>query len=152
MYLISACLAGLNSKYNAENNYHEVFEKLIKENKAVPFCPEQAGGLPTPRLPSEIQDGDGFDVIAGKARVLTSKGEDITCSFLAGAKQALKLARIIGADKAILKSRSPSCGCCKIYDGTFTGTLRQGMGVSAAYLSQNGVLVIDSDEFLSQIK
>jgi len=152
MYLISACLVGLNCKYNAKNNYREVFEKLIKENKAVPFCPEQAGGLSTPRPPSEIQEGDGFDVIAGKSRVVTSEGEDVTCSFLAGAKEALKLARIIGADKAILKSRSPSCGCCKIYDGTFKGTLRQGMGVSAAYLSQNGIRVIDSDEFISQIK
>lgn len=152
MYLISACLAGLNSRYDAGNSCHEAFEKLIKENKAMPFCPEQAGGLPTPRPPSEIQGGDGFSVIEGKARVLTSEGEDTTYNFLAGAKEALKLARIIGADKAILKSKSPSCGCCKIYDGTFTGTLRHGMGVCAAYLSQNGVPVIDSDEFLSQIK
>ncbi|MDN5302502.1 MAG: hypothetical protein PWQ60_2016 [Thermoanaerobacteraceae bacterium] len=148
MYLISACLAGMNCKYNGDNNYHEVFEKLVKENKAVPLCPEQVGGLSTPRTPAEIQGGDGLDVIKGKARVVTSEGKDVTCSFLTGAKEALKLARIIGAEKAILKSKSPSCGCCEIYDGSFKGVLKEGMGVTAAYLFQNGIRVIDSDEFL----
>lgn len=151
MYLISACLAGFNCKYNAKNNYCSIFEKLIKEKEAVPICPEQAGGLPTPRYPAEILDGDGFDVIEGIARVMTSEGEDVTRKFLEGAKETLKLARLIGADKAILKSRSPSCGCCKIYDGTFKGILREGMGVSAAYLLKNGIVVIDSDEFIKNL-
>jgi uncharacterized protein YbbK (DUF523 family) len=79
---------------------------------------------------------------------VTSEGKDVTCSFLTGAKEALKLARIIGAEKAILKSKSPSCGCCEIYDGSFKGVLKEGMGVTAAYLFQNGIRVIDSDEFL----
>lgn len=151
MFLISACLAGFNCKYNAKNNFNIIFEKLIVKGMAVPICPEQAGGLPTPRSPAEISDGDGFDVIEGRARVLTVEGEDVTSKFLKGAEETLRLANLVGANKAILKSRSPSCGCCNIYDGTFKGTLKQGKGVSAAYLLKNGIKIIDSEEFLAKM-
>lgn len=150
MILISACLAGFNCKYNAKNNFDARIEELVKNKIAVPICPEQAGGMPTPRLPAEILGGDGLDVIEGRARVITSEGEDVTLKFFEGAKEALKLAKLVGANKAILKSRSPSCGCCKIYDGTFKGVLREGMGVSAAYLLKHGIEVIDSDEFIKK--
>lgn len=152
MILISACLVGQNCKYNGQNNFNEVFEQLLKEGKVVPFCPEQAGGLPTPRAPSEIRGGDGIEVIKGNAKVINSEGQDVTSNFLTGAKEALKLAKEIGIDTAILKSKSPSCGCRKIYDGSFRGKLREGLGVTAAFLSQNGVKIIDSEEFLKDQK
>jgi uncharacterized protein YbbK (DUF523 family) len=144
--LISACLVGLNTKYDGGNNYNQVFADMVKRGEAVPFCPEQAGGLPTPRSPSEITGGDGQDVVEGKARVITDKGEDVTEAFIKGAKEALKLAKLIGADTAILKSISPSCGSKCVYDGTFSGKLRDGMGVCAAYLMANGIKVVDSQE------
>jgi uncharacterized protein YbbK (DUF523 family) len=152
MYLISACLIGMNCKYNGKNNINEDFIALIKGKKAIPFCPEQAGGLSTPRPPSEIKCGDGFDVIKGKAAVVTIDGRDVTHYFLNGAKEALKLAVLIGADKAILKSRSPSCGCKAIYDGGFKNITKQGVGVTAAFLKLNGIGLIDSEDFLETKK
>lgn len=146
-YIISSCLIGLNTRYDGGNNYSPIFLNLVKEGKAIPFCPEQAGGLSTPRLPAEIYAGDGQDVICGKAKVMLKNGMDVTDNFLKGAREALKFARLIGVKKAILKSKSPSCGCEKIYDGGFCGKLRDGMGVTAAYLSANGIEVIDSEEF-----
>lgn len=151
MYLISSCLAGFDCKYNGKNNANRIFVKMVKQNKAIPFCPEQAGGLSTPRPPSEIRDGDGIDVICGNAKVITVDDEDVTEFFIKGAKETLKLVRLYGIDKAILKSRSPSCGCLNIYDGSFKGVLRKGIGVTSAYLKQNGVEVFDSDEFLNKI-
>ncbi|WP_213974182.1 DUF523 domain-containing protein [Tepidanaerobacter acetatoxydans] len=149
-FLISACLIGLNTKYDGENNIEPCFCEMVKKGIAVPFCPEQAGGLPTPRDCSEIADGEGRDVIDGKARVITDKGQDVTENFLRGAKEALKLIKLLNADKAILKSKSPSCGCKCIYDGTFKKSLRQGMGVTAAYLQEHCINAIDSDEYLTQ--
>jgi uncharacterized protein YbbK (DUF523 family) len=146
MYLISSCLIGLNCKYNGKSNTHEDFTTLIKEKRAIPFCPEQAGGLSTPRRPAEIKCGDGFDVIKGETVVVTIDGIDVTDYFLTGAKETLKLAVLIGADKAILKSRSPSCGCKTIYDGSFKNIIKQGMGVTAAYLKLHGIQLIDSED------
>ncbi|HHY71572.1 MAG TPA: DUF523 domain-containing protein [Thermoanaerobacterales bacterium] len=145
-YLISACLLGLNTRYDGESNPETVFLEMVKTGEAIPFCPEQAGGLPTPRDPSEIIGGDGRDVLKGKARVITDKGQDVTEKFLKGAKETCKLAKLLGVDKAILKSKSPSCGCKCVYDGTFSGSLREGMGVTAAYLREHGINVIDSEQ------
>ncbi len=147
MYLISSCLVGLNCKHNGKNNTHEDFITLVKEKKAVPFCPEQAGGLSTPRPPAEIKCGDGFDVINGKAVVVTIDGMDVTKYFLTGAEETLKLAVLVGADKAVLKSRSPSCGCKSIYDGSFKNIIKHGMGVTAAYLKLHGIYLFDSEDF-----
>lgn len=149
-YLISACLVGLDTRYDGESNAEAVFSDMVKTGKAVPFCPEQAGGLPTPRDPSEIIGGDGQNVSEGKARVITDKGQDVTENFLAGAKETFKLAKLFRADRAILKSKSPSCGCKCVYDGTFNGKLRSGMGVTAAYLREHGINVIDSEDYLKQ--
>lgn len=150
MYIISACLIGQNCKYNGKNNYNKIYEELVKNKKAIPFCPEQAGGLPTPRLPSEIQGGDGEAVIKGIAKVKTSDGQDVTSKFLKGAKEMLNLARLIDADTAILKSKSPSCGCDCIYNGNFNKTLKKGRGVTAAYLKFYGIALIDSDSYIKK--
>lgn len=146
-YIISSCLVGLKTRYDGKSSIDEKFLKMVKEGKAVPFCPEQAGGLTTPRSPSEIRCGDGFDVLDDKARVIAEDGRDVTREFIKGGREALKLMEITGADCAILKSKSPSCGCKKVYDGSFSGILRDGTGVTAAYLIKHGMKVIDSDEY-----
>lgn len=148
--LVSACLIGLNTRYDGKNNFHQVFCDMVKNGIAVPFCPEQAGGLATPRCPSEILGGDGIDVIRGRAKVITREGSDVTENFLIGALEALKLAKIIKADVAILKSKSPSCGSNGIYDGTFNKKIVDGMGVTAACLYQHNITVINSDDFIQQ--
>ena len=114
MYLVSACLCGVNCKYNGGNNENEVITNLLREGKAILVCPEQLGGLPTPRLPSEIVQSNG------ETRVISSSGEDVTQEFLKGARETLEIAKKMGIKKAILKARSPSCGCAEIYDGTIT--------------------------------
>ena len=136
MYIVSACLAGVNCKYSGGNNYNEKIEKLVKEGKVVLVCPEQMGGLVTPRDPSErIND-----------KVITKNGVDVTKEYTKGAEETLKIAKMCNAECAILKSKSPSCGCGKIYDGTFTGTLVDGNGVTTDLLLANNIKVISSDE------
>jgi uncharacterized protein YbbK (DUF523 family) len=98
--------------------------------------------LPTPRPPAEIVGGDGHDVLAGRARVVTREGVDVTDRYVAGARLALEKALETGARKAILKSRSPSCGSGALYDGSFTGTLQTGDGVTAALLKENDIEVL----------
>lgn len=148
-YIVSSCLIGLKTRYDGGHNLGEEILQLVREGKAIPFCPEQAGGLTTPRPPAEIRGGDGFDVLEGKARVVAKDGKDVTEAFLTGAKEALRFMKSIGAEGAILKSKSPSCGCKAIYDGSFTGKLREGVGVTAAILIENGMKVI---EFLKSIR
>ena len=117
----------------------------------IPVCPEQLGGLSTPRPPAEIVGGDGVDVLDGCASVITVEGEDKTSEFLGGAHQTLEIAKSQNAAHAVLKSRSPSCGCGRIYDGSFTGELGDGDGVTAALLRRHGIRVmteadIETDE------
>lgn len=150
MILVSACLIGLNTKYNGGNNINKVFVDLIKHGNAIPFCPEQAGGLPTPRPAAEIIGGDGCDVLDGKARVINREGVDVTEAFIKGAQETLKLAKLVYAKEVIFKTKSPSCGSSVIYDGSFTGKLKDGMGVTAAMLLRNGIRVIGSDDLLSE--
>lgn len=139
MYIVSACLAGMNCKYNGGHNADPRIKKLVEEGKAMPVCPEQMGGLPIPRPPAEIKGGTGRDVLDGKARVVNAEGADVTEAFIKGAREALKLAQLVKADKAILKAKSPSCGCGLIYDGTFSGRLIEGNGVAAQLLLDNGI-------------
>ena len=134
--LISGCLIGINSKYNGQNNLRKELLDL-KDYNLIPVCPEQLGGLSTPRNPSEIS-GD---------RVVDNEGQDVTDFFIRGAEEVLKLARIFNCKKAILKESSPSCGVNKIYDGTFSGNKIDGMGITTRLLSENGIEVI-SDEML----
>jgi len=147
MIIISACLIGLNTKYNGGNNIKKVFVDFVKHRKAIPFCPEQAGGLPTPRYPAEIVGGNGYDVLDGKAKVINEKGLDVTKEFIKGAEETLKLAKLLHAAEVILKSKSPSCGSSLIYDGSFKGRLIPGPGVTTALLMRNGIRVINSDEY-----
>ena len=140
--LVSACLLGINCRYNGGNNRDDNVIKRHHTDELVPVCPEEAGGLPTPRPVVEIVGGDGNDVLDGKAKVMTADGEDKTEAFLKGAQHALKVAQAQGTTSVIFKSRSPSCGCGNIYDGTFSGTLIAGDGVTAALLKRHGIEVI----------
>lgn len=144
MILVSACLLGINCKYNGKNNLNEKILNL--GNQTVPVCPEQLGGLSTPRRPCEIVGGDGHDVLRGKAKVLTDNGVDVTEAFISGAKMTQQIAEITKTKTAILKANSPSCGSNCIYDGTFSHQKRPGDGVTAALLKQNGIKVITEEE------
>ncbi len=141
--LVSACLLGINCRYNRSNVFDESLLKNILERglTPIPVCPEQLGGLPTPRPSCEIVGGDGYDVLDGIARVLTRDGEDITEHFVRGAYETLKIAKLLNIDFAIMKDFSPSCGCENIYDGTFSGRTKRGCGVTTALLRRNGFIV-----------
>ena len=134
--LISACLLGTSCRYDGGSKPVLSVEALMGRYQLVPVCPEQLGGLPTPREPSERQ-GD---------TVVTRSGADVTAQYRRGAEQALHLARVFGCKKAVLKERSPSCGAGEIYDGTFSGTLIPGDGVTAALLQANGIEVFGESE------
>ncbi len=140
--LISACLLGVNCRYDGGNSRDKDAIKRHQHDELVPVCPEEAGGLPTPRPAVEIVGGDGNDVLDGKARVLTAEGVDKTEEFLKGAQIALEVAQSTGATSVLLKSKSPSCGCGEIYDGTFSKTLVSGDGVTTALLKRHGIEVI----------
>lgn len=146
MIIASACLCGVDCKYSGGNNLNEDIYKLFKEGKVVLVCPEQMGGLKTPRVPAEIVGGDGSDVLEGRAQVLTKEGQDVTKEFIKGAEETLKLANALKPEKIILKAKSPSCGCGKIYDGTFSSKLINGNGVVAELLIKNKFSVITEEE------
>jgi len=143
--VVSACLAGVACTHEAEAKTRDWAVQLVAEGRAVLVCPEVAGGLPIPRPAAEIVGGDGADVVRGRAHVISETGEDVTQHYLAGARKAAEAARVAGAQLAILKARSPSCGCGAIHSGTFDGELRAGDGVTAAMLKQEGLEVV-SDE------
>ena len=144
--LISRCLLGEKCRYDGGAKPCAAAIRFSKENECVPVCPEALSGLDIPRSPCEICGGDGNDVLCGKARVVASDGKDRTDEFIAGARSVLETAKICGAEVAVFKARSPSCGCGSIYDGTFSGMLRSGDGVAAALLRQNGIRVVTEEE------
>ncbi len=141
MILVSACLCGVHCRYDGKAKPDEEIIALLRAGKAIPVCPEQLGGLPVPRLPAEILAGDGEAVLNGAARVYNRSGQDVTEAFVMGAEETLLIARLSGAEKAILKANSPSCGAGVIYDGTFSGSTRAGDGVASALLKKNGIEV-----------
>jgi uncharacterized protein YbbK (DUF523 family) len=141
MKLVSACLLGLNCNFKAENWLKPELLEEFKKGNLFPVCPEVQGGLPVPRVPSEIQGGTGVDVIEGKAKVVNMQGKDVTAQFLKGANEALRIAQAVGAKEALLTERSPSCGCGKIFDGSFKDKFIVGDGVTAALLKKNGIKV-----------
>ena len=143
--LVSACLAGRACRFDGSANPDDFVGRLVASGRAVLVCPEVDGGLGTPRPPAEIVGGSGEDVLAGRARVVTSDGADVTDAYIAGAERALAAALRTGARAAVLKARSPSCGRGAIYDGTFSRTTTAGDGVTAALLRANGIDVV-SDE------
>ncbi len=142
MVIVSACLAGLNTRYDGGNRADEQVAALVRAGRAVPVCPEQLGGLPTPRPKAEISSGDGRDVLSGRAVVLSEDGSDLTERFIRGAAEVLRLARMMDVKEAVLKDGSPSCGVNRISRG---GEQAAGMGVLAALLSLNGLKVKSND-------
>lgn len=130
--LISACLMGVRCRYDGGKKPLDRLEQLIDKHVLIPVCPEVLGGLPTPRVPAE-RIGD---------KVVTKDGRDVTANYQQGAEEALRLARMAGCTHALLKERSPSCGCGVIYDGTFSGGLCKGDGVCGALLKANGIEVL----------
>lgn len=144
MRLCSACLLGLECRYDGKSNLEKASEQLLQEFRdgdIIPVCPEQLGGLPTPRIPQEIQGMSGEFVLDGKCKVINKKGEDVTKQFVKGAYEVLKIAQSLGVKEYVGVQKSPSCGCGKTYDGTFTKTLIDGDGVTVALLKRNGILV-----------
>ena len=141
MKLVSACLLGVNCNFEGKNWLcPELFEEFAKGG-LFPVCPEVLGGLSVPRVPAEIVGGDGADVLAGKARVVNMDGVDVTAQFLKGAERVLEIAQSVGAKEALLTEKSPSCGCGKIFDGTFSNKFIVGDGVTAALLKKNSIKV-----------
>ncbi len=145
VYLVSACLLGIPTAYDGEGRLVDELRALAAEGRAVPVCPEVAGGLPIPRPPAEVVGGSGEDVLDGKAKVVTIDGEDVTAAYIRGAEVALAVARRCGATTAVLKARSPSCGPSHIYDGTHSGVLVPGRGVTAALLRRAGLEVVSEE-------
>ena len=135
MTVVSACLAGVNCNYQGKNKENSEATQLVKEGRAIMVCPEQLGGLATPRVPAEIKNG----------KVFTKDDVDVTEAFIRGAREVLNICKKYGVKKAILKSNSPSCGCGKIYDGNFNSTLADGDGITAALLKKHGIEVTACD-------
>lgn len=134
--LVSACLLGVRCRYDGKSKPHPAVERLMEQHTLIPVCGEILGGLPTPRVSAERQG----------ERVVTADGRDVTAAYRRGAEEVLRLARRYGCKAAILKERSPSCGSGRIYDGTFTGTLTDGWGVTAELLRDHGICVIGESE------
>ena len=138
--LISSCLLGIECRYDGGHSRAEEIVQKAQEIQFIPICPEQLGGLSTPRAPSYIVKGDGKGVLSGNARVINSLGKDVTEAFIKGARASLKLAQLTGATKAIVKDKSPSCGLNTPYCDTDTG---YGLGVTAALLLKSGITIIE---------
>ena len=137
--MVSACLLGENCKYNGGNNRNEDLIALLSGHTVIPVCPEQLGGLPTPRIPAEIVNGT----------VMNREGQCVDEAFRKGAEKALRLAKQEQPALIILQPRSPSCGTKQVYDGTFSGILVPGSGVFAALAKEAGFRIMDVDEAVS---
>lgn len=138
-YIVSSCLAGIPCRYNCSDKNNKYVNELIKEGKAIPICPEQVAGLPTPREACECV------MVDGKLKVISESGKDYTKYFNKGAEITLEFAKKYGIKKAILQKNSPSCGV-KTYDGTFSGNLADYSGITAKLLIDNGIEVISSED------
>ncbi|MCK4654703.1 MAG: DUF523 domain-containing protein [Candidatus Cloacimonetes bacterium] len=136
MIIVSACLAGIKCTYDSGDNANQKVIEMIKKGFAIPVCPEQLGGLPTPRIPAEISEN----------KIINKNGEDVSNYFKKGAKETLRIAELIDCKKAILKQCSPSCGYGKIYDGTHTGKIINGLGITAKLLEENGIKIITEED------
>ena len=135
--MVSACLLGENCRYDGGNNKDDRIAALAEDHELIPVCPEVMGGLPIPRIPSEIRDG----------AVINREGRSVDTEFRSGAQKCLEIAMKERPDLVILKSRSPSCGVRQHYDGTFTGKLTEGPGITADLLIRNGFQVVDAEKY-----
>jgi uncharacterized protein YbbK (DUF523 family) len=146
MRLISACLLGIRCAWSGDDKYkNERALELAKVKTLIPVCPEQLGGLPTPRPPQEIHGGTGEDVLDGRCQVISKNGKDVTQEFIRGAGEILNIAKEFNVREFIAKSRSPSCGCGQIYDGSFSGQLIEGDGVTTVLLRRNGIRILPEE-------
>ncbi len=134
--LVSACLLGCACRYDGRSKPNDGVLALMDKHTLVPVCPEQLGGLSTPRPPAERREGGVF----------TQAGADVTGQYSRGGEQAVRMAKLYGCRVAILKARSPACGKDRIYDGTFTGTLTDGHGAAAEALLQAGIRVVTEEQ------
>ena len=141
--LVSACLLGICCRYDGRGNPNDAVLSLLNRDDItlIPVCPEQLGGLSTPRIPSERRG----------ERVVNRAGEDVTSQFIRGAEEALRIAKLYGCQVAVLKERSPSCGCGRIYDGTFSRKLTDGDGVTAELLRREGIKVYGESQVTEMI-
>jgi len=148
-FIVSACLAGVNCRHDGGNKLKPEIARLVAEGRAIPVCPEQLGGLPTPREEANFMGGDGHAVLNGAARLVTADGRDVTHNFARGAQEVLSVARLCGATCAILKERSPSCGCRNVWmkDEDDTPRIVAGQGVTAALLRREGIEVVSDEEW-----
>lgn len=142
MFLVSACLAGINCRYDGKNARNSEVEEMVINGKAIAICPEIIAGLNTPRNSCEI-----IVTNDGEKRVITEDNTDFTGAFRDGAQKTLDIAKTIGINAAILKTRSPSCGCGQVYNGAFNGTLIKGNGITADLLLDNGIKVYTEENF-----
>ena len=140
--LISACLMGFNCRYNNKNCLSTYIDIFLKKHYLIPVCPEQLGGLATPRDKSEIILGNGFDVISGKSEVITKKRINVTENFIRGGKEVLRFVKSYNIKIAYFKEKSPSCGVKRIYNNNI---LVKGVGVTTAFLLQHGIEVFGVD-------
>lgn len=147
MRLVSACLLGIRCTWDgrvADEDRKAI--ELLRQEVLIPICPEQLGGLATPRIFQEIEKGGGDDVLDGKSGVKNKIGQNVTRQFIRGAKEALKIAKQYNIKEFIGKSNSPSCGCGSIYDGSFSKELVKGDGVTVALFKRNGIKVISEND------
>ena len=140
-YVVSACLAGCECRYDGKDNLCPKVKQLVEEGRAITVCPEVMGGMTTPRIPSERKDD----------KVINSIGEDNTKYFEKGVEESVKLVKEHNIKKAILKAKSPSCGNKFIYDGTFSKTLVEGKGMLAEKLTELGLEIYDEGDDLSAL-
>lgn len=143
MNIASACLVGQKCRYDGNSNTNDEIVKMYEQGLIMPVCPECLANLPIPRCPSEIVGGNGNDVLEGRAVVMAKDGSDKTKEFIEGAQKTLEIAQNCGAARAYLKAKSPSCGCGTIYDGTFSGQLCSGDGVTSTLLKKHDIEVIE---------
>jgi uncharacterized protein YbbK (DUF523 family) len=136
MKLCSACLLGVKCRYNGKSALNKKVVLLLRSEVLIPVCPEQLGGLPTPREPAEMVGN----------RVFTISGRDVTENFIRGAKETLRIAKLFNISEAIMKQGSPSCGFGRIYDGTFSGKTRKGEGVTATLLKKHGIKIVTEED------
>jgi uncharacterized protein YbbK (DUF523 family) len=144
--LVSACLAGINCTFRGKNNLNDKIKRLVDAGAAIALCPEVFARLGVPRENIELSGGDGRDLLDGKAKAISISGRDVTKTLIAGAYKVLEAAKRYDIKEAVLKSNSPTCGVGRIYDGTFSNTLRNGDGVLAALLKNNGIKVSTEKE------
>ena len=146
MKLCSACLLGVKCAYHGRDKRDDRVLRLLEKEILIPVCPEQLGGLTTPRPPQEIQNGSGEKVLEGSCSVKNKDGEDFTEQFVKGAEETLRIAKLYNVKEFIGKARSPSCSSGQIYDGSFSGKLVGGVGVTVALLRKKGIKTISEDD------